>query len=75
MSPIKLQEFQAVANTLGSLYCHKCHMLHAKQHGEIKLVLYWKLYPSWIAFVMLKGALYATVGEKESSGSHGSSPS
>lgn len=24
MSPIKLQQFRAMANTLGSLYCHKC---------------------------------------------------
>lgn len=33
-------------------------------HGGIKLVMTWKLHPSWPSFIRLKGAPHSTRGEK-----------
>lgn len=39
------------------------HIL-ATEHGEMKLVLTWKLDPYWVAFRVLEGAMHTTEEEK-----------
>lgn len=37
------------------------------EHGEIKLVLSWKLHPYWLHFVILQDAIDPATGEEKSS--------
>lgn len=37
-----------------------------RDHADIKQVLYWKLHPYWLAFILQEHAIHATGGEKES---------
>lgn len=45
-------------------YCRETLHTFGTEHGEVRLVLNWKLHPYWVLSIVLEGAVHTTKREK-----------